>query len=278
MSQADTPKKKVVNRGRPVVNETGNDFCRICKGKCKFKLVRCSTINIFERSTRANFNDIVLANLCKDSNVELIHSENLSSRVCVTWAKKRRDFCLTSKEIVNSLNKPHESFSTIAITENDGEPGVEQRYKRLIPMTSEHSPTARKISKDSSGARETSQKSIGKGKRKSKRYLFGGKDGEYSEERNILDSLDSSISAASLLYNIEAYDAFTYNQENPTEVAVAIKTPNGNVTVRHVNEKTTASVVRNFAQKNWKAATFSILKCECLMRELLYALNKHVSK
>ena len=44
MSLVETPKKKVAKRGRTSVKEHANDYCRICR--CKFKLARCSSINL----------------------------------------------------------------------------------------------------------------------------------------------------------------------------------------------------------------------------------------
>jgi hypothetical protein len=78
MSLVETPEKKVAKRGRTSVKEHANDYCRICR--CKFKLARCSSINLFQRSTRENF-DVCLADLCSESKVSLVQADNLSNRV-----------------------------------------------------------------------------------------------------------------------------------------------------------------------------------------------------
>ena len=88
LARPETPKKGVTKRGRPSGKPNANDYCRICK--CQFKLSKCSTINIFERSAREHFKHFILADLCQESSVMLPQANNLSNRVCITCGKKRQ--------------------------------------------------------------------------------------------------------------------------------------------------------------------------------------------
>ncbi len=255
MAQPETPKKRVTKRGRPSGKPNANDYCRICK--CQFKLSKCSTINIFERSAREHFKHFILADLCQESNVILLQADNLSNRVCITCGKKLRDFCLTSKEILEKLNKPHESFIQYSSVNSQQPP--KERFKRQIPTTCERSPTARKVSKDFS-----------ENVAKSKRELFEEKGSGEESASLILENPPASL----FLYNINIGP----EEITTASVKVAITTKNGNVSVHHVNEKAIVAVISNLAKNKLKSAAFAVLKCQTLLNELLVALNKQVTR
>ena len=138
---SETP-TKVVKRGRPAKPESSNDFYRICK--CSFRLTRCSWLNFCKSNERDGFKNIVLAEMCDNSGISVVKHENMSDRVCFTWGRKVRDYCSMSALLLKSINAPHKS----------SEDETEERSKRQIPTTLEHSPTIRKQPKPSAEAKE----------------------------------------------------------------------------------------------------------------------------
>lgn len=190
--------------------------------------------------------------MCDNSGISVVKHENMSDRVCFTCGRKVRDYCSMSTLLLKSINAARKS----------SEDETEERSKRQIPTTLEHSPTIRKQPKPSAEAKENVKK-----QRNVKKSLF-------SEETSDRQGVGCEVNVSSV-FNI--HDDLLKADEKANTVSVVIKSSTGNVVVRHVKDAKAKSIVRNIACKNWKTAAFAIIKCESLTDELLNALNKQVS-
>ncbi len=235
VKMSETP-KKIAKKGRPPKHESATDYCRICK--CKFKLVRCSSLNLFVSNQRDGFKCIVLGDMCEKSGIHITKSHIFSDRVCVTCGRKLRDFCSSASDIRKSINQPHASFVQPA-SPNDGK----VRYKRQTRTSTEHSPTVRKVPKTSTKDEENLER---QGQGSAKKKLFK----EYTNKRSKVASESINIGS---FFHLDS-DLLTVEQKKST-VSVVIKNPNGNVVV-HVTDSNAVSVVRNIDVKTGSQLRF----------------------
>ena len=116
---ANTPKKKVVRKGRgrkPNLEVEASDFCGICKVNFKKNGTYISSENSLTTSKPGGPLSEIMS-----SKLKLFHTcaSNLSSRVCAKCALKIRNASPNFIWVEENLNVPHHNFQESAVEEND---------------------------------------------------------------------------------------------------------------------------------------------------------------
>ena len=131
---ANTPKKKVVRKGRgrkPNLEVEASDFCRICKVNFKKNGTYISSENLFTTSKPGGPLSEILSSKLK---LFLTCASNLSSRVCAKCALKIRNASSNFILVEENLNVPHHNFQESAVEENDDTERFKRCSSRLSPV------------------------------------------------------------------------------------------------------------------------------------------------
>lgn len=265
----NTPTKTVKVRGRPLKSSTPSDYCRICKTHFKVTLGNfskyISTENIYNISKKACAEGISLRDLVtKTFGITVEKDENLSSRVCSKCAGKIRNAAKHASVVLENINVPHADFSR-EITTEEGELNV--RFKRLSNSPGSrcqkrvkvfNSPNS-KLNMPTDQASVTSDVAANKGcKRSSKRSL-----NLLLENSTINCDKENEDPTLPIDLDGDIRELFDNKTPRNLEVDVHLKYPSG-LRLVHVNDITSKSLIKNVAQKNWKATVNIIFKhSEC---------------
>ena len=278
MNIHNTPTKSVKVRGRPLKQPSPSDYCRICKVNLKINLGNfsryISTENIYV-SKKSDAEGFSLSDLItKTLRIPVEKDENLSSRVCSKCALKIRNASKHTNVVLENVNVPHTDFSHNVAKAGEEGLHVNVRSKQLYSSPGyARSPCKKRVKlycspnpKTNMGERDqaninmnvTDKQRYTRSPRHSLQSIINtaDKDGDCDKENEdpmfpfAMDGGDTS----------ELYEKDT--QKN-LEVDLHLNYPSG-LRIVHVNDTTSKYLIKNVAQKNWKALVNIMFKnSEC---------------
>ena len=253
---ANTPKKKVVRKGRgrkPNLEVEASDFCRICKVNFKKNGTYISSDNLFTTSKPGGpLSEIPSSKL----KLFLTCASNLSSRFCAKCALKIRNASSNFILVEENLNVPRHNFQESAVEENDDT----ERFKRC----SKSSPGLRS-EKRRKADRLNASKETGRN-RGAKRPLLFGNAQQYCE-----------TVAGELPDLVMEIDSSLCGKSTSLEVDVNLHFPSGD-RKKLIEDDRAKSLIKNVAQQNWKAAVNIVFKHPACQDHIKEAIRSSVSR
>ena len=233
---SETPKKKLPGRGRPAKQPSCNDFCRVCSVNFKtyygeFNRNRVSTENLFEEPKRAGVEKCRLVDLLKELGFSCEKSLSQSNRVCSKCSTKIRN-TVQLMRFLRSGFAASRSSSSIQCSPT----AAVERFKRM--SSSPHSANPGKQTRTASP--------------KEKGVEAPMKDCSEKPTARRSITYDMSSDVTSRRVREEICDLMSMEEVDKPALRIIIPTGNDNFAFRSTPDATTANIVKNICNKNWK--------------------------
>ena len=226
-----------------------NENCRFCH--CSFKVKYghyLSSENLFKSSKRSDSFGTVLADVCKEIGLHLVHNNSeYSDRCCNLCARKVRNLGQLYAFITKHANQEPKT--------------PEKTSKRQLSPSDTCSPAWRKTksSRVSSPKTKTSRGSLD---------LSNAENINPSSKKDVQkkdDELDSHLNVDDL-------------PDEGLQVKIVTRMANGKVIVRIPRDEESKELIKHIAFTNWKTAVNCMFRHDELQTELKTALKKNISK
>ena len=259
---SETPKKKLPGRGRPAKQPSCNDFCRVCSVNFKtyygeFNRNRVSTENLFEEPKRAGVEKCRLVDLLKELGFSCEKSLSQSNRVCSKCSTKIRN----TVQLMRFLRSGFAASRSSTSIQCSPTAAVE-RFKQM--SSSPHSANPGKQTRTASP--------------KEKGVEAPMKDCSEKPTARRSITYDMSSDVTSRRVREEICDLMSMEEVDKPALRIIIPTGNDNFAFRSTPDATTANIVKNICNKNWKPVVNALFVHTELKDELLHCLSKNMAR
>ena len=258
---SETPKKKLPGRGKPAKQPSCNDFCRVCSVNFKtycgeFNRNRVSTENLFEEPKRAGMEKCRLVYLLKELGFSCEKSLSESKRVCSKCSTKIRNTVQLMRFLRSGFATSRSSTSIQC-----SPTATVERFKQI--SSSPHSANPGKQTRTASPMEKGVEAPM--------------KDcTEKPTARRSITYMSSDVTSRRM--REEICDLMSMEEVDKPALRIFIPTGNDNFAFRSTPDATTANMVKNVSNKNWKPVVNALFVHEELKDELLHCLSKNMAR